>query len=197
MTLDAVAVTAAPQYNSMLASLNQSVAGEVRYATDVETPAEALLRAGLISTGQYDNDRLSGTASIEYPKVFVKHDPQASSWRFAELVRVSQFRKYLDNWDGYTASAPKGDALDAAETLIGYFLSMPRNRRPKIGLDSFGNPSFFLEDGDVYFHLTLELSNEGCILNWLAEKGGRDYSGEDVRFNGQGLPDQIRSILSV
>jgi len=194
MTLDVVAVTTA-QYSFVMASLNQPVAEEVRYATDVETPTEALLRAGLISTGKYD--RLSGTAPIEYPKVFFRHDSQTSLWLFDELERVSQFRKYLDNWDGYTASAPKADALDAAEILIGYFSSMLRNRRPKIGLDSFGNPSFFLEDGDLYFHLTLESSNEGCILNWLAEKGGRDCSGEDVLFNGQGLPDQIRSILSV
>lgn len=177
----------------LMCAVNLPLPREICYTSDIETPVEALLREQIIPspiTLAGDETDLSYGARQE-----LGIDPRLHAWRIGELEKIEKYRKFLDNWDGYGAEAPKSEALDVAETLIDYFAGLPKNRRPNVDVDAHGNPSFFLEDKGLYFHMTVELSDEGGVLSWLGEKDGADYSEDVMVFNGERLPEKISTLL--
>jgi hypothetical protein len=195
MTLD---VASSPTYHHVWAELFRPMPEEVRRGSDVVTPVEALILEGIISAGAFGGAyRIEAeTAARETISPVKLEIPQLSAWRLAAMQRLAQYRTYRDDWDGQSAAAPSRIALDAAEALVGFFAELPRNRRPVVSLDAFGAPSFFLEDENLYFHLTVDVAEESCTLSWLCEIRGQEYSDEGVPFDGAALPERVRELLS-
>jgi hypothetical protein len=192
MNLDAMST---PDYATVLNILNARTE-EVRCGSDVVTPVEALIRAGIIPqiSGDYriGEDTTSRVIVVPHRLSF----PSSQGWRRSAMERLAEYRSYGDDWDGQSGEAPAPEALDTAEVLVGFFSAFPSNRRPVVSLDAFGAPSFFLERDNLYFHLTVDVEDGICTLSWLGEKGGQDLSDEGVDFDGSVLPQKIRDLLS-
>jgi hypothetical protein len=109
------------------------------------------------------------------------------------LGYIQACRGYLIGWDGRGGVTPTPECLDAAEYLTAFFASWPVARRPQLGIDAEGRPTFAAKVRDFYLHLTID---EPQKLTWYAVVEGNELFQEDVAFDGTQMPPDLAKFAA-
>jgi hypothetical protein len=117
----------------------------------------------------------------------------ADRWLDETLGYLQEARSYRDGWDGTNALAPSAEALKTTEYLTAFFADWPADKRPVLAIGFDGQPTFASKVGDFYLHLTVDGADK---LSWYATAGAKEYSEEDIAFDGTALPSALAELAA-
>lgn len=118
------------------------------------------------------------------PTFFIVNVPEIQG-----LHRLRTIRGWRENWDGEGGKAPDPATVDTASVVFG-ILSV--HRPPQIALSAEGHPMFLYGaplNGEVV------VTSPGTIDYFFADDGAPE--GEDVKFDGFNLPQDLLDHISV
>lgn len=114
-------------------------------------------------------------------------------WLLDTLSTVLAFRSVRDGWDGDDAKAPSRVDLGVAEMLASFFANYPDRLRPVLSVDAEGRPTYAVDTGKFYLHLTID---PGHALTWFAELNGEEHFETGAPFDGRGMPNRLKELFA-
>ncbi|MBA9069889.1 hypothetical protein FHR71_003650 [Methylobacterium sp. RAS18] len=157
-------------------------------ATDVVSPIDLLV--GIDKTSRSVTARVKpGGPGYLQNWASATRDP----WLLDTLSTILTFRSARDGWDGDEAKAPSRVDLGAAEMLASFLATYPDRLRPVLSVDVEGRPTYAINTGKFYLHLTID---PGRTLTWYAEIDGKEYFEDGVHFDGRGMPVGLKELFA-
>jgi hypothetical protein len=168
---------------NLLQLLSQQPPAEVQTSTSISEIPQLLLFAS-----EKPHQRL---VSIAEPAKDTKPQLKMVPW-LADTMEIieaqRQFRKGVAGSDVGRVSR----VFVTAEMLASLLASVPSNRRPQMNVDEEGIPSFATVTQDFYLHLTVDAPER---LTWYAVAKENEYFQENVAFEGQALPQDLKQLF--
>lgn len=100
-------------------------------------------------------------------------------WLSDTQSAIEAHRGLLDGWDGPDSKAPSSQCLDTAAAVAVAWSELAGQRRPVFTVDVEGRPTFAINTGWLYLHMTVDGPG---LISWYSVAGGIENFDDGVRL---------------